>query len=38
MSMDSLKKCVFTVERMSKDSSKGLRSMYSCIDKLLKNL
>jgi len=38
MSMDSLKKDVFAVERMLKNSSKGLRSVDSCIDKPLRKL
>ena len=38
MSMDSLKKGVFTIERMLKNSSKGLRSVDSCVDKPLRNL
>jgi len=38
MSMDSLKKDVFAIKRMLKNSSKGLRSMGSCVDKRLRNL
>ena len=34
--MDSLKKGVFTIKRMLKNSSKDLRSMDSCVDKPLR--
>jgi len=38
MSMDSSKKGVFTIKRILRNSSKGLRSVDSCVDKRLRNL
>ena len=38
MLIDSSMKCVDSFQETPMDSPKGLRSMYSCVDKLLRKL